>query len=204
MTRTVPRGVVAVIRAGNAREAALLGRGLARGGIAAVEITFTVPGAESVLATLAEEVSVAVGAGTVRSVEQCRAAARAKASFVVSPDLNPDVIACAHDLGMAAIPGALTPGEVGRCLDAGADAIKVFPVGAVGGAHYIRDLAGPFPGVPWVASGGIVPAEVAEYREAGCVAVCLGRALVDPSALADDDIDAVGAYARRVMGEVPQ
>lgn len=201
MSRTVPEGVVAVIRTESPSAASVIARGLADAGLGAIEITFTVPGAAAIISSLVGSTHTPVGAGTVRTVEQCEAAARAGAAFVVSPDFNADVVACAHHHGLAAIPGALSPAEVGRCIDAGADAVKVFPIGAVGGPAYIRDLAGPFPGVSWVASGGITPADVPGYRAAGCATVCLGRALIDPAAVTAADENAIGAYARRVLAE---
>lgn len=199
MTCAIPAGVIAVIRAGSAEEATVIGRALARAGVAAIEVTFTVPDAESAIRALATSVAIPIGAGTVRTIAQCEAAADAGASFVVAPDLDVAVVARAHQLGLCAVPGALTPGEVGRCLDAGADAIKIFPAGSVGGPPYIRDLAGPFPGVTWVASGGVTPALIGDYRAAGCRTVCMGRVLIDLEALAMSDESALEAHARHVL-----
>jgi 2-dehydro-3-deoxyphosphogluconate aldolase/(4S)-4-hydroxy-2-oxoglutarate aldolase len=101
--------------------------------------------------------------------------------------------------GVSVVPGALTPTEVARAWDLGASAVKVFPVGAVGGAAYIRALAEPLPDVVVVASGGIRISEVEEYLLAGCSAVCLGPELVDEQGAAMRDAEAIAKHARSVL-----
>jgi 2-dehydro-3-deoxyphosphogluconate aldolase/(4S)-4-hydroxy-2-oxoglutarate aldolase len=199
MTPTVPAGIVAVVRAERAEEAMTIAAGVARGGVDAVEITFTVPGAASVIAALRDTLSVPLGAGTVVDVAQCAAAAAAGATFVVAPDLDPAVVDAAHMLGLAAVPGALTPSEVGRAVRAGADAVKLFPVGCVGGPAYVRALRDPFPAVRWVVSGGVRPEDVPAYRELGCHAICIGGALIDRVAARAGDVDGVARTAARAL-----
>jgi 2-dehydro-3-deoxyphosphogluconate aldolase / (4S)-4-hydroxy-2-oxoglutarate aldolase len=199
MPDPIPTGILAVIRAPAPEVALTVAAGLERAGVDAIELTFTIPDAAAVIAEFARGAQVPVGAGTVRSVEDCRAAAAAGATFIVSPDLNAAVVQAAHRAGLAAVPGALTPGEVGRCLDAGADAVKVFPVGAVGGPPYLRSLSEPFPGVRWVASGGVTPDVVQSYWDAGCATVCMGGALIDSGAAAAGDVEAVAEHARSVL-----
>lgn len=198
MTSAVPVGILPVIRSASAREALVIARGLIEAGVDGLEVTFTVPAAQDVIRELSTS-GIALGAGTVRTLEQCEAAAEAGAAFVVAPDLDPAVVQRAHELGMAAVPGALTPGEVGRCLAAGADAVKLFPVGSVGGAAYVRSLSEPFPGVHWVVSGGIAAHDVSDYRRAGVRTICMGGALIDRAAAAAGDSDGVARYAARVL-----
>lgn len=206
-------GVIAVIRAPRAQDAVLLGRALATAGVAGVEITFTVPKAAAAIAELVGDDAVRssgtfIGAGTVRSLAQCESALSAGASFVVAPDLNPSVVELAHAGGALAIPGALTPSEVGRCVDAGADAVKIFPAAAMGGPGYVRTLSEPFPGTEWMVSGGIVPELAQEYREAGVRLLALGGALIDRAALACEDEAGLVAHASaaltRAAGAVPR
>jgi len=199
MSQRAPEGILAVVRAPDPVTALIISRGLIEAGVDAIEITFTVPDAAEVIARLTAESAVPVGAGTIRSVAQCDAAAAAGATFIVSPDLGPAVLEAAHAHGLAAIPGALTPSEVARCLDAGADAVKLFPVAALGGASYVRTLNEPFPGIDWVVSGGIGVADVASYRTAGCRAICLGGALIDRAAAAAGDLPGVTAHAREAL-----
>jgi 2-dehydro-3-deoxyphosphogluconate aldolase/(4S)-4-hydroxy-2-oxoglutarate aldolase len=195
----VPSGIIAVIRAGNAQEAETIGLGLAAAGVNGVEITFTVPNAVDVIAALRSATDMPIGAGTVRSVADARAAVTAGATFIVSPDLDTSVVAEAHRLGVAAVPGALTPTEVGRCLAVGADGIKLFPIGAVNGPSYVRALAEPFPETPWVVSGGVKIEDVTDYLHAGCHAVCIGGVLIDRIAATAGDVAGVERYARLAL-----
>jgi 2-dehydro-3-deoxyphosphogluconate aldolase/(4S)-4-hydroxy-2-oxoglutarate aldolase len=129
----------------------------------------------------------------------CAASAEAGATFVVSPDLDPAVVADAHRRGMAAVPGAITPNEVAAAIRAGADAIKLFPVEAHGGVEHVRTLDGPYPGCRWVVSGGVEPDRVAAYMAAGCHAVCLGGALWTPEDARAGDVDAIARRTREVL-----
>jgi len=199
MSALAPAGILAVIRADTAAAAYTIGLGLAEAGVDGVEITFTVPDALGVIERLAREAACPVGAGTVLGEDDARAAIERGATFVVSPDLRPAVVVAARAGGAASVPGALTPGEVGRCLDAGADAVKIFPVGALGGPAYIRTLSEPFPGVDWVVSGGISPEQIAEYRSVGVRAICMGGALIDRGAAAAGDVAAVARHGRAVL-----
>lgn len=199
MSQRAPEGILAVVRAPDPVNALVISRGLAEAGVDAIEITFTVPDAAKVIARLTTDSGVPIGAGTVRSVAQCDAAAAAGATFIVSPDLSTGVLEAAHRHGLVAIPGALTPSEVGRCLDAGADAVKLYPVAVLGGATYVRTLNEPFPGIDWVVSGGIGVSDVAAYLSAGCRTICLGGALIDRAAAAAGDLPGVTAHAREAL-----
>jgi 2-dehydro-3-deoxyphosphogluconate aldolase / (4S)-4-hydroxy-2-oxoglutarate aldolase len=201
----VPAGVIAVVRAAIAEEARAIVRGLALAGAPAVELTMTVPGVVRIIAEFAGSVVTAgtvLGAGTVLDAEACGACAAAGAAFIVSPVTDPAVLAVAHDAGVPYVGGALTPTEVLASMRAGSDAVKLFPVGSVGGAGYLRALREPLPGLRAVVSGGIAAAEVDGYLAAGAHAVCLGGALIDRAAARSGDVDAVAAHARRVLDEI--
>ncbi|MEJ1922743.1 bifunctional 4-hydroxy-2-oxoglutarate aldolase/2-dehydro-3-deoxy-phosphogluconate aldolase [Microbacterium sp. KHB019] len=195
----LPAGIICVVRAPTPEQALTIGRGVRAAGVDAIEITFTVPGAVDVIAELRRSPGAAVGAGTVRSVAQAEQALGAGAEFLVSPAIRAEVVAAAHRGGVPAVPGALTPVEVEACLDAGAVHVKIFPIGSVGGAAYIRALSEPLPEVRWVVSGGISVDDVASYRDAGCHAVCLGGTLIDRRAAEAGDVDAVTRHAAQVM-----
>jgi 2-dehydro-3-deoxyphosphogluconate aldolase/(4S)-4-hydroxy-2-oxoglutarate aldolase len=171
---------------------------LHRGGVDLVEITIDTPGALGAV----EHVSSTgkkVGVGTVVSAEQVRKAAAGGASFVVSPGLVPEVIEAAHDLGLEAMPGVFTATEILAAARAGAHVMKLFPASA-GGPAYFRNLRGPFPDTPLVATGGVEPDEIQTYLEAGATAVALGSQLVGRSApRSDAELESIAVRARRAV-----
>lgn len=203
----VPAGVIAVVRAATAGQAQTIVRGLVLASMPAVELTMTVPGAAEIIAEFAGSAAAAgtvLGAGTVLDPEACSACAAAGAAFIVSPVTDPAVLGRAHRCGVPYVGGALTPTEVLASMRAGSDAVKLFPVGSVGGAGYLRALREPLPGLRAVVSGGITTAEVSGYLAAGAHAVCLGGALIDRAAARRGDPDAVAAHARRVLDEITE
>ena len=183
--RIVETGVVPVVRASSEREARTAADAVCEGGIPIVEITMTVPGAVEVIRELAKSrpADVLVGAGTVLNAEAARRCLDAGAQFLVSPGLNLQVIQLALAEGKLMMAGALTPTEVITAWEAGADFVKVFPCGQVGGAKYIKALRGPLPQVPLVPTGGVNLHTAAEFLEAGAAALGVGGELVDADAL---------------------
>lgn len=207
----VPAGVIAVVRAGSAAEARTIVRGLARAAVPAIELTMTVPEAVAIIAELAGEVGAlaaglgsqtVLGAGTVLDPADAAACAAAGARFLVSPVTDVAVLGEAHRCGIPYVGGALTPTEVLASMRAGADAVKLFPVGSVGGAGYLRALREPLPGLRAVVSGGIAAGEVGGYLAAGAHAVCLGGALIDREAARRGDVDEVAAWARAALDRI--
>lgn len=174
-------GVIPVIRAQSADEAMMAIDAIREGGISILEITMTVPGAVGVI----EQVSARygsdalVGAGTVLDGETARACILAGARFVVSPSLNPETIEVCRRYGIAVMPGALTPTEVVQAWSAGADFVKVFPAGAVGGANYIKSLKAPLPQIELIPTGGVSLQTAADFIKAGASALGVGADLVD-------------------------
>ena len=183
--------LVGVIRSPHASRAADLMEGVLAGGFRAVEITATTPGAFDLVQRFARPDRV-LGIGTVTSPEQVDRAASANASFIVSPHTDPDLVARARASGLVAIPGAMTPTEILRARTAGADAVKVFPVSAVGGPRFVRWLRGPLPDVPLWVSGNVDLDEIPAYVDAGVALIGLTSAL---TADVGPDV-AAGAQAR--------
>jgi 2-dehydro-3-deoxyphosphogluconate aldolase / (4S)-4-hydroxy-2-oxoglutarate aldolase len=203
----VPAGVIAVVRAATAAEARTIVHGLVRAAVPAIELTLTVPEALTIIAEAAGLVArpgsqTVLGAGTVLDRGACGEAVAAGARFVVSPVTDPPVLEQAHRDGVPYVGGALTPTEVLASMRAGADAVKLFPVGSVGGAAYLRALREPLPGLRAVVSGGIGAADAQGYLAAGAHAVCLGGALIDRAAASRGDVEAVAARARRGLAQV--
>ena len=135
-----------------------------------------------------------IGAGTVLSVAEVRAAHDAGAEFIVSPDSDPEVIAETKRLGMASIPGAMTPSEIKRAWALGADVVKLFPADDLG-YHYIQNLKGPLPHIPLMATGGVNPDTISEFLSRGILAVGTGITVFRPDLVKAEDYEGIKALA---------
>lgn len=194
-------GILPVIRAESADEAAKVIEAIRAGGVSVLEITMTVPGAVGLIAELARRVGddAVVGAGTVLDAETARACILAGARFVVSPSLNLDTIECCRRYSVAVMPGALTPTEVVAAWQAGADIVKVFPANAVGGASYIKALKAPLPQIELCPTGGVSLETAADFIKAGSSALGVGADLVDLKALRAGQAQAITDKAKRYV-----
>ncbi|MFD5083348.1 bifunctional 4-hydroxy-2-oxoglutarate aldolase/2-dehydro-3-deoxy-phosphogluconate aldolase [Kitasatospora sp. NPDC058406] len=177
--------VIAVVRAPRIPDAAALCAALAEGGITWTELTFTTPDVTSHVEQAARA-GWRVGVGTVLTPEQAGRALDAGASFLVTPGLRPEVAHAAHAAGVPVVLGALTPTEVALAVDLGAAAVKIFPARAFG-PGYFKDLRGPYPDVPLVASGGVNGGNAGEFLAQGALAVCAGTDVVPPDVVAAGD-----------------
>jgi 2-dehydro-3-deoxyphosphogluconate aldolase / (4S)-4-hydroxy-2-oxoglutarate aldolase len=178
-------GIVPVVRAASLDEARRAVDAVYSGGISVIEITMTVPDAPAMIREVVRQYGdkVLTGAGTVVNESQARICVDAGAEFLVSPGLSVQVLRVAAARGKLAIPGALTPTEVMQALDAGANLIKIFPCGSVGGPKYLKALKAPFPEVSFIPTGGVNLANAAEFFAAGAFALGVGADLVDLAAL---------------------
>ena len=193
-------GLVPVIRAQSPDEASRAIEAIRAGGIDVIEITMTVPGAVPLIAEIAQRFKDAiVGAGTVLDAETARACILAGAHFVVSPALDLGTIECCRRYGIAVLPGALTPTEVLLAWQSGADIVKVFPAGALGGPSYIKALKAPFPQIELIPTGGVSVETAAAFIQAGAAALGVGADLVDLKALRDGKADLLTDRARRYV-----
>jgi 2-dehydro-3-deoxyphosphogluconate aldolase/(4S)-4-hydroxy-2-oxoglutarate aldolase len=195
-TRLREQRLVAVIRAPDAQSALGAARAVAAGGVRIVEITFTVPGAPRVMAALRDEPGLTVGAGTVLTAAQAREALAAGARFLIAPNLAREVADEAAGAGVLFCPGAYTTTEIIAARDAGAQVVKVYPVGVAGGPAYIRIIRDPLPDIPLLAAGGTTLENVVPFLEAGCVGVGLGASLADPALAAAGRFDELTRRAR--------
>jgi 2-dehydro-3-deoxyphosphogluconate aldolase/(4S)-4-hydroxy-2-oxoglutarate aldolase len=177
-------GVIAVLRAPTPEAALETIAALVRGGITGIEVTYTTPGAGSVIRQAQQQWSgeIVIGAGTVTSIGQVSDAVRAGAEFLVSPGVRPVVATEMVSTGLPTVLGALTPSEVMAARDLGALAIKLFPA-SLGGPALLRALRGPFPDVLWVPTGGVSPSNLAEWLHSGAIAVGAGSELCTPDAI---------------------
>src|SRR4028119_1720168 len=191
-------GVVPVVRASSAEEAMGAIEAIRAGGVSVLEITMTVPRAVRVIEQVADRygAEVVVGAGTVLDPETARACILAGAAFVVSPSLNTATIELCRRYSVAVMPGALTPTEVVTAWQAGADVVKVFPCGALGGAKYLKSLKAPLPQIEMIPTGGVSLQTAAEFIEAGALARGGGAELVDTKAIRAGQPEKVAEGAR--------
>ena len=197
-------GVVPVVRASSAEEAMQVVEAIREGGVPVLEITMTVPRAVRVIEQVADRYGseVVVGAGTVLDPETARACILAGAAFVVSPSLNTATIELCRRYSVAIMPGALTPTEVVTAWQAGADVVKVFPCGALGGAKYLKSLKAPLPQIEMIPTGGVSLQTAAEFIEAGALALGVGADLVDTKAIREGRPEKVTEAARAYVAAV--
>ena len=196
--------MIPVVRAKTADEAMRAIDAISEGGISVLEITMTVPGALKLIEQVASRYGkdALVGAGTVLDPETATACVSAGAQFVVSPALNVETIECCKRLGVAIMPGALTPTEVVQAWNAGADFVKVFPAGAVGGANYLKALKAPLPHVELVPTGGVTINTAGDFIRAGAAALGVGSDLVDLNAIREGQAALITDRAKQFINIV--
>jgi 2-dehydro-3-deoxyphosphogluconate aldolase/(4S)-4-hydroxy-2-oxoglutarate aldolase len=194
-------GVIPVVRAASADEAMRAIDAIKEGGVSVLEITMTVPGAVGVIEEVVKRFGsdATVGAGTVLDPETARVCILAGAQFVVSPALNIDTIAMCRRYGVPIIPGALTPTEVVTAWTAGADLVKIFPAGSMGGASYIKNLKGPLPQIKLIPTGGVSLKTAADFIRAGASALGVGTDLVDVKAIRAGEAHVITERAKQFV-----
>jgi len=193
-------GIVPVIRASSSQEARFAADAVCQGGIPIVEITMTVPGAPEVISELAKTMpEVLVGAGTVLNKMMARQCADAGAQFLVTPGFDKATVVEAKNLGLLVMAGALTPTEVMAAWSSGADFVKVFPCGNVGGATYLKALKGPLPQVPLVPTGGVNLETATDYIRAGAAALGVGGELILKDALKARKAEVISGLAAKFI-----
>lgn len=194
-------GLLPVLRAPTADDALMMTEALHAAGIAAVEITMTVPGAIDVIAQVRKRVGtdMLVGAGTVLDAKSAAACIAAGAQFIISPSTELEVIAHCNEAGVAVLPGALTPTEIVRAWRAGADMVKVFPCSALGGASYLKAVKAPLPHIELVPTGGVSLETAAAFIKAGAAALGVGGDLVDLEAVRAGKSHVIGERARKYL-----
>lgn len=194
-------GILPVLRAGSVKQALAIAEAIKAGGITAIEVTMTVPGAIDVIRQLAEQSgdNILLGAGSVLDPETARACLLAGARFIVSPTLNLKTIEMCHRYGVAVCAGALTPTEILTAWEAGADVVKVFPCSAMGGASYLKAVRAPMPQLKLIPTGGVSLSTAESFLAAGAFALGVGGDLVNSSAKTDAEFQAITDNARRYL-----
>jgi 2-dehydro-3-deoxyphosphogluconate aldolase/(4S)-4-hydroxy-2-oxoglutarate aldolase len=188
----IEMGVVAIMRAKSSEQLIEAAEAVRAGGIRAIEVTMTTPGAlaviEKAVAKFGKE--VLFGAGSVLDSESARSAILAGAQFIVCPTFKPETIEICKRYAVPVMPGAYTPTEILSAWEAGADIVKIFPA-SVGGPAYIKALKGPLPHIRMAAVGGVDLNTIADFFQAGVDMVGVGGELVSQALLDKGDFAAI-------------
>lgn len=197
-------GLVAVVRAENAEQAKKIADACIAGGVAGIEITFTVPGAADVIKGLAEAYKsgeIIIGAGTVLDPETARIAILAGAQYIVSPSFNLETIRLCNRYQIPIMAGAATIKEIVESMEAGADIIKIFP-GETLGPNFVKAVKGPLPQAPMMPTGGVGLENVADWIKAGCVAVGAGGNLTGGAK--KGDYESITTIAKQFIAKIKE
>jgi len=189
--------VIPAVRVSSGDDAHFAAEAVTRGGIPIVEITMTVPGAMELISHLCSRGKLAVGAGTVLDIETARKCIDAGACFITAPSFDPAVVEFVAKANIPVLPGALTPTEVVEAWSAGADFVKVFPCGPVGGDRYIKALHTALPHIPLIAAGGVNQQTAAGFILAGATAIGVGTELIPTEAIERRQAERIRELARR-------
>lgn len=201
--------LVAICRTLPTEKLGNVAKALVKGGVKILEITIDQM-AEDPAAVIKEAMQtvrdavgdqLCLGCGTVLNCEQLQMAVDAGAVFYLSPNFKADVVKKAKELGLVAIPGALTPSEIVEAWEAGADIVKLFPADDMG-YHYIWNLKGPLPHIPLLASGGVNPETIPVYLQYGVAAVGTGVSIINRDMLAADDYEGIAQLAKKHVDAV--
>jgi len=202
--RIVDSGVTAVLRGIDEEDIVPVAEAIHDGGVTALEVTADGKRASEKITAVDRalaDTNAVVGAGTVLDAAAARNVIQAGARFVLAPNLNESVLTVCNREGVVSVPGVMTPTEADRAMAAGADMLKMFPASTVGPGH-IGALQGPLGDIPIMPTGGVDTDNVADYFEAGAVAVGAGSALVDYEAIEREDWDAVRESAAEFVAAV--
>jgi len=196
--------LVAVIRTGSPEAGELAARAMAKAGVRLVEITLTIPDAYELITKLATDDAMiasgaVIGAGTVLSGAQAEDALLAGARFLVSPALIPEMLEAARARDAMTMPGTMTPTEMVKAAELGADFIKVYPIATIGGPEFITNVRRALQHLPLVATGNVAYDEIPAYFKAGVVGFGIGGPLIRPDLIERRDSDGIVANAKRFL-----
>lgn len=196
-------GVVPVVQPPDDSFAAEMASALVEAGLPCIEVTFRAAGAPAAIDRIRAEVpAMLVGAGTVLTVAQARAAIDAGASFLVSPGTGPDVVELALREGIPVIPGVATPTEIEANLNRGLEVMKLFPAEVLGGVRFLKAVYAPYRAVSFMPTGGIDPTNLADYLVQPNVVACGGTWIAPPAIVAAGDADTIAQRAREAVALV--
>ena len=193
-------GIVPVIALDRVEDAEPLAKALIEGGLPCAEVTFRTAAAEdSIKIMSAKFPELLVGAGTVLTVEQVDRAVKAGAKFIVSPGLNPKVVAHCLEIGIPVVPGCCTPSDIEAALEFGLDVVKFFPAEPSGGVAMIKALAGPYVNVRFMPTGGINAKNITSYLDYEKIVACGGTWMIDKALIKTGDFDGIARLTREAV-----
>jgi len=195
--------IVAILRGCNPSNIVEISQALYEGGIRLLEITLNSPGALDAIQQVASQFGdrMVIGAGTVLTVDEAKAAVTAGARFILSPSLDVELVRFTRDLGAVSVPGAFTATEILTAYRAGANIVKVFPASV--GPAYLRDIRGPLPQIPLMPTGGVSMDNIRDFQKAGAVAFGVGSALVPASqGVTVEELEALRKRAAGYVGVI--
>ena len=194
--------LMVAVRTDTAGEAYKAAEACIDGGVRFVEITFSVPGADSVIRDLSADNRVTVGAGTVLSLEDARKALKAGASYLVSPNCDEEIIQFAKEEGLISIPGACTPTEIYRAHKAGGDIVKIFPFVQMGGLAFLKEIRGPLPFIKYMLAGGVNLDNIHDYLSARASCILVGSSIIKRELVKAGDWKAISDLAGRFVRKI--
>ncbi len=193
-------GIVPVIKLNDPSKAVPLVTALKKGGIPVAEVTFRAAGADVAIANIAREMpDILVGAGTVVTLDQCKAAIAAGAKYIISPGFDPEIVGYCVENNVPITPGCTNPSEGSIATKMGLEVVKFFPAEAMGGLKVLKALAGPFPKMRFIPTGGIGPANLNEYLAFPKIIACGGSWMVPEKMVDAEDWDGITALAREAV-----
>jgi len=208
LNRVKELGLLAVIRGPSEDLTVRTIEALVKGGVFGIEVTFSTPNAYSVVERVKAMFGdqIVLGMGTLTEVEQVEGAKSRGAQFIVSPMYDEELCKAMVESGLITMIGSLTPSEVFRAYQSGADVIKIFP-GRLGGPNYIKDLRAPFPNIPFMPTGGVDASNAADWFKAGVIAVGAGSNLCPKDKVIKEEFEEITQIARefvKVINEARQ
>lgn len=197
-------GIIPVVRACSVDEAINIVDAIVKGGINTIEITMTVPNAVGAIKTMAEKFrdDILLGAGTVLDAETARNSILAGAEFMVSPCFSEELIKICRRYSKIVIPGAMTPTEILKAWEMGADMVKIFPAGNLGGPEYIRAIKAPLPQILLNSTGGVNLENAGEFIKAGSSVISVGSSLLDKKAIFEKKYEVLTEKAKQFVEEI--
>jgi 2-dehydro-3-deoxyphosphogluconate aldolase/(4S)-4-hydroxy-2-oxoglutarate aldolase len=206
LTRIAELKLIPMVVMDKAEHAPPFGDALAAGGLPIAEITFRTPAAESAIRALAKRGDLLVGAGTILSTEQADRAIDAGAQFLVAPGINPKIVEHVLKRGVLMVPGVVTPSEIELAMSLGRTTVKFFPAETMGGVATLKALAGPYPDIRFLPTGGITPELLPQYLNLRSVVACGGSWMAPRDLLVAGKFDAIRhlvEQARKVLAAPP-
>jgi 2-dehydro-3-deoxyphosphogluconate aldolase / (4S)-4-hydroxy-2-oxoglutarate aldolase len=203
LNRLIESGLVAVIRKPKQNQIFEIAEALVRGGVRTLEITVDTPGSFAMIREIKDKFDneILVGAGTVLDAETAKTAIEAGADFIFSPALDEETIHLTNRYGKISIPGVMTPTEIVKAYQTGADLLKVFPASSLG-PKYFRELRGPLGHIPMMPTGGVSLDNVAEFIKNGAVVVGVGSSLLNKKAIEEGRFDILTEIAQKFVEKI--